>query len=117
LESVPPPKGVDAPAPAASVRPRAVAQADAAKAIESLRQTIKTRCFDPHKNDPGAPATVKLTYSGVFDGQGVEIARGLSDTRGAYFAPVSKCARELPLDLKIPPPGANIQVEIPFEVP
>ena len=116
-ESAPPPKGADAPAPAVSVRPRSIAQADAAKAIESLRQTIKIRCFDPHKNDPGAPASVKFSYSGGFDAQGVEVARGLSDTRGAFFAPVSKCARELPMDLKIPPPGANISVEIPFEVP
>jgi hypothetical protein len=116
-ESAAPPKRADAPAPPASVRPRSVAEADAAKAIESLRQTIKTRCFEPHKNDPGAPKSVKLNYSGGFDAQGVEVARGLSDTRGAYFAPVSKCARELPMDLKIPAPGVSISVEIPFEVP
>jgi len=116
-ESARPPKSADAPAPVVSVQPRSVAQADAAKAIESLRQTIKLRCFDPHKSDPGAPPSVKFTYSGGFDAQGVEVARGISDMRGAFFAPVSKCARELPMDLKIPPPGANVSVEIPFEVP
>ncbi len=104
-------------AAAPSIEPRTLAEADAQKAVASLGQTIRTQCFDPHKSDPGAPRSVKFTYSGGFDANGVEIARALSEDRAARLPAISQCARELPMTLRIAPPGTNVNVTLVIEVP
>jgi hypothetical protein len=105
------------PQPASSVRPISASQAEAEKAIASLRKEITDHCWAPHKGDDGIPKKLKFIYSGSFDATGIEVARGLSEERGAVWGPVSTCARDLKMNLKIPAPGTVLNVTIPFEVP
>ena len=91
--------------------------AEVKKAVEDLRKQIVKSCWVPHEHDKEIPKHLKLIYSGAFDAAGNEIGRGLSDSREAYYLPLSTCARSLPMNLRIAAPGKNISVAEPIEIP
>ncbi len=97
--------------------PQDQVDAEVGKAIEGLRQRIIHDCYEPHKNDAGIPKKMTLGYSGGFDPNGVENARGLSDDRPTFFQPVSDCARKLPMDMKIATPGHTVSITQQMQFP
>ncbi|MFO0617302.1 MAG: hypothetical protein U0414_32195 [Polyangiaceae bacterium] len=111
------PSAAPAPSSAPSARAKDEVDADVAKAIEQLKQRTAKECYAPVKGQPGVPATVKFIYSGSFDPKGDEVARGISEDRTATAPKVAACLRAFKMDLKIPAPGAYVNVNVPFEVP
>lgn len=101
------------PPPAAS----AAIDAEVKKATRALAKTLGDRCYAPHANDKEIPKHIVVTYSGSFDAKGFEVGRGFSETREGAYGPFSKCIRELPMDLRIAPPGKAISVVVPLELP
>jgi hypothetical protein len=114
--SVEGPSPASTPAASASASTAAV-DAEIKKAMAELGRVAVERCYTPHKSEPGMPKKIHLIYSGAFDANGHELGRGLSETREGAYPPFSKCVRELPMDLRIAPPGRVVTVEVPLDLP
>jgi hypothetical protein len=102
------------PAEQAEVR-EAVAR-DAKAVLERTRAALKKKCWDPHVKEPAA-APMKLVYSLAFNEDGKMVARGIVEDRATARAEVAQCLRLEPMDLTVPPPGENVSIEVPFELP
>jgi len=128
LRSPPPPPAPSLPAsaivPAAPAPTEAAApisheqvEAQAAKALDAQKPTLRERCWDPaHKKKPTLPKA-EFVFEMVFDGKtGQEIARGIREAQGTP-PDVAICLRDQPMGLRIDPPGKSVKVEIPFTLP
>ncbi len=102
---------------APAVAPSAVVDGEVKKATSALAKTMSERCYAPHANDKEIPKHIHIIYSGTFDAAGKEVARGISDSREDAYPPVSRCLRELPMDLAIAPPGRSVNVIEALELP
>lgn len=114
------PASAPAPArPAASAagvkEARRVTALHAGEALAAYRGTFLERCWTP---PPGSgPDHIDLRFNLAFDPQGTLVGLGISESRKAFRADVSACLRGLSVKLKIPPPGAPVQVQVPLTLP
>lgn len=108
--------GLGMPPVAAEVR--AKVEADAVKAYETERANFKKECWDPAIKQTPEPAKAKYVINVTFDGvTGKEISRGVNELRGESRGDVGQCLRMLPMGVSIPPPGVNINVDVPISFP
>ena len=102
------------PAPAPE---RSVVAAAGARALAAHRDLLLTTCWAPSAAKTKDPPQVKLTLNVAFGPDGKQLARGISETRGALRADVTACVqRELP-PLEIDPLGVQVETEIPLTLP
>lgn len=104
------------PAPTANADPQRV-QAAAIAALAELRPKLIEACWNPAVAERPEPATARWTWDSTFDPSGKEIARGISDVRGAERPDVAACLREQPLGMQIAPPGVIARVELELVLP
>jgi hypothetical protein len=125
----PPPRSAPPPPlalpPTVSLAPTSPAelQATAEKAataalLAEKKKTFLPKCWLPALQKEPRPAVAKYTLSMMFDAQGKEIGRALSEDRSALRSDVGRCLQDLPMGLQLePPPGAPVSVTIPLEFP
>ncbi len=89
---------------------------EAGQALEAARPELTARCVPPGR--PPGQAAARFTLNVTFDASGREIARGLSEDRGARSPEVAGCLRRLPLGaLRVSAPGANVGVRLALSLP
>lgn len=97
-------------AAAAPVRSREEVARDAASALEYQHSTLRGRC----RARPGERHAFTLDVT--FDANGVQLARGVLEGRHEDRG-LGMCVSEALQALKVPPPGAVTQVEVPLVLP
>lgn len=104
--------------PGAPAAVQAAANKAAAEAIAEMKKTVfLPKCWQPSVAKAADPPKVKFVYEVTFNPEGAQIARGINEDRAGYRQDVSACLNALPMDLKIPPPGTNVRVSLPLELP
>ncbi len=110
------PVHVEAPSP--PVVSQRVVEVWAKAVLEIQKQTVfLPRCWTPALMRDPNPATSRYDIDMSFNAEGVEVMRGVVETRGESRADVGVCLRTMPIGLRLPPPGANFRVIIPIEFP
>jgi hypothetical protein len=109
-----PPGPRGAPSPALD---RAAVVEAAAKALERARAAVVASCVAPSLAKKPAPPQVKLVFSVAFDAEGKQIGRGISEDRATSRPEVTQCVTDKLPALQIPPPGAPVQVDVPWTLP
>jgi hypothetical protein len=115
----PAPSGTAAAPAASTVAPpeRADVARAAAAALATHRARLVSTCWAPSLAKAKDPPEVRLMLNVTFGPDGKQLARGISETRGALRADVTACVqRELPA-LEIAPPGVQVETEIPLAFP
>ncbi len=112
------PAGVGLLPPGAPAAVQAAADKAAADAIAEMKKSVfLPKCWQPSLAKAADPPKVKFVYEVTFNPAGTQIARGINEDRSGYRQDVSACLNALPMDLKIPPPGTNVRVSLPLELP
>lgn len=98
---------------------KARATTDAKAAVLAEKKANWTaKCWAPALATNKEPATSKYSLSLAFDADGKQSGQGVSELRGEPSRPdVSTCLSRQPMNLKIPPPGMPVNVEIQLEFP
>lgn len=110
------PGGFGMPAAPPEVQSKVVAQA--AKAIEAMKPTFLKTCWEPAVKQAPEPAKAKYNFNMTFDGKtGKELSRGISELREMSRGDVGQCLRRLPLSLSVDPPGMNVNIDLPLDLP
>lgn len=99
----------------AELRRAGALQAEAA--LAAWHGTFVERCWNPSAARVAAPERIDLRFNLAFDPSGALVGLGISDNRRAYRSDVSACLRGLSVKLKIPAPGAPLQVQVPLTLP
>lgn len=110
-----PPAGVSS--PAGAVISREAVTAEVVHALEQSRKQIIERCWKPAALANPEPPMVKLTFNFTFDPAGQQAARGAREARGASRPEIRECLDDIVKLVTISPPGAVVQVEVPFTLP
>jgi hypothetical protein len=84
-------------------------------ALRAQRDQIVARCWPDHPGHAGA-APRSVTFNVVFDGQGQEMSRSLSDENGDLPPGVQACLINSGDGVRIPPPGFDIAVTTTLEL-
>lgn len=87
------------------------------EALEGQRKDLVKECWAPAAKANPEPALARYSFNVTFNAEGTEIARGISDVRGFERPDVGQCLRQRSLGLRIPPPGVNVMVDVPFTLP
>jgi hypothetical protein len=105
-----PPDELPKPAPQqAPALEQVIAQAQAA--LEQERPRLQQACAQ-------SPAPRALRLSLAFDAQGRQVGLGMVEDRHRPNSEETRCLQEaLGLDLRIPPPGRTVSLELPFAFP
>ncbi|MDC0677478.1 hypothetical protein [Sorangium atrum] len=103
-------------APAPSV-PREQVAMQAARALEAHRPALIERCYKPAAAARPAPRGVKYIFNLTFDARGRQLARGIIEDREASSPEVTACVVDALPAVAVPPPGANVRVDVPFSLP
>jgi hypothetical protein len=111
------PAGAGLAPPPVSSGLRAQVQAAAAAALEQKRAELVQACWEPSFKKSAEPPQAKYIYNMTFDPAGKEIARGISEVRGMERSDTGQCLRSMPLDLRVPPPGAHVGVHVELMLP
>jgi hypothetical protein len=90
---------------------------DATRAVVARRSEIRSQCWDALPDAEDAPAEVPLGLSISFDASGKVLASGVSEDRETARAGVAACVGPIVHSLEIPPPGANVGIELSITVP
>ena len=88
----------------------------ASAALETQKKRLTERCWKPFF-DGGGPAKASFVLNFTFAADGSQITRGMTTDRAAYNTDVTRCLGENLEPVKIPAPGANVYVEVPFTLP
>jgi hypothetical protein len=103
--------------PPPAVADHAVVAEAAARELERHRAEVVRRCVAPALAQRPEPPHVKLTFDVTFDAQGRQIARGVTEDRATARPGVTACATDLVPELRVPPPGAAVLVELRWTLP
>jgi hypothetical protein len=105
--------------PGAPANVQAMVEKQAVLALEAEKKAaFIPRCWEPALKQKPEPARARFTLDMTFDGQGKEIARGISEDRSAPRVDVANCLRQIPMALQVtPPPGISVRVNLPLEFP
>lgn len=100
----------------AAASPPAVKQLrqHAQRALEAEKPRFVERCWTP---SAGGPDQIKLVFELLFDADGKEIGRGVTEVRDMARPEVADCVRGLPLGLTIPPPGRPVELRVALLLP
>ncbi|NUO47893.1 MAG: hypothetical protein HOV80_03455 [Polyangiaceae bacterium] len=112
------PEGIP-PQPVPSVTPELIkaSSSSASNAIEKHRKHLVEKCWNPSAKTDPEPKSVTYTLELTFDAEGKQIARGLSEPRGASRPAVPQCLQtELP-NLTIDPPGVSVAFKVELTLP
>jgi len=94
------------------------ARTDASAALEAFRRKMIETCWGPALARSAKPATSRYQVNFTFAGDGLEIARGISEVRDQPSRPdVAGCLRQQQIGLRIPAPGGAVQFELPLAFP
>ncbi|MFO0589014.1 MAG: hypothetical protein U0441_15800 [Polyangiaceae bacterium] len=105
------------PPPAAPALDKASVLAAATKDLERYRADVVKKCVEPAIKKQPNPPIVKLTFNVSFDAQGKQVMRGVMEDRETWHEGVSMCAQDTIPALAVPPPGANVGVDLPWTLP
>lgn len=86
----------------------------AQRALEAEKPRFVERCWTP---SAGGPDQIKLVFELLFDPEGREIGRGVTEVRDMARPDVADCVRGLPLGLTIPPPGRPVELRVALLLP
>jgi hypothetical protein len=112
------PVPVPTPPPAAAgALDQAAVAAAAMKDLEKYRAAVVKKCVEPALAKKPNPPKIKLDFNVSFDPQGRQVMRGVSEDRETMREGVSTCAQDAIPPLSVPPPGAGIQVNLPWTLP
>ena len=99
-------------------RDPAMVRGDAVAVLEQFRRHMIESCWRPALAKSPKPATSFFVVNFTFAGDGLEIARGISEVRDQPSRPdVAACLRQQPIGLRIPAPGGAVQLELPLAFP
>ena len=113
----PPPKEAPPAPPPVPSAPRDELVRQASKALDAQRPQLVARCWKPALVKQAQPATAKFVFIYTFDAQGQQIGRGVAEDRATARPDLTACILGMLQPLSIQPPGANVQVEVPFTLP
>ncbi|WAS96680.1 hypothetical protein [Nannocystis punicea] len=116
----PPPAAPPAPAsppPQPPALDLATAQRHAANALAYHRDALRQDCYLPAVAGEATPPTVLLEFNYTFDAEGLQIARGAVETRGASRPEVTQCVLAKLPPLRIPRPGQLVTATLPLSFP
>lgn len=102
---------VAAPVQSAPVLAREVVTQHASEALTYQRAALRGRCPVP----PGERHLFVLNVT--FDGQGVEVMRGIHEDRQNPKSSLAQCIAGVLTPIRVPAPGAVIMVEVPLSLP
>jgi hypothetical protein len=117
--SGPPERAVPRPAERLAATPQVVGLAaeEARAQLESVRPQLVSQCWPAGGLGRGREKA-RLTFHLTFDAAGREVARGISEDRGAPAGSFARCLRTLPIGaLSIPAPGARVGVRVALNFP
>lgn len=121
ISSTPPapvtPGAAPQPTPAPAQADEKKVARDAIAALEAQRATLAQACWEPSARAKPSPAYIDYVVDVTFDATGNQITRAFSEERRTARADVTACISAKIAPLKVPPPGANVRVEIPFRLP
>lgn len=86
-------------------------------ALDTHRPTLLATCWQPAVQANPEPARVRYTFDINFDRDGKQVSLGLQEHRGMARADVAQCLRRQSWNLRIPPPGTKVRVQIPLAFP
>jgi hypothetical protein len=110
----PPSPSPAAPATAAPPVDRARVARHAAEALAYHRPLLLDRCWRPAAPRPAAAV---FTFNLSFDARGEQVARGVVEEAGTSTPELTRCVVAVLPPLRVPPPGAGVQVEVPLRLP
>lgn len=93
------------------------ALATARAAIAARHDAWRERCFAPALARAAAPARSRHVVHSAFDAGGLERIRAIEGVTDASRDDVADCLRALPIDLRIAPPGRQIDVRVEISFP
>jgi hypothetical protein len=109
---------VDAPRPDSPDTAKAAAIKQVSDWLEANRPLFVEKCWKPSAALSKEPPTARYVFSLAFNPAGIEVGRGISEDRKALRPDVGRCLRGLiEPRARITPPGANVNVEVPFTLP
>lgn len=111
--------GASTPPPAPSATPELLKASalSASKALEKHKKHLVEKCWNPSAKANPEPKSITYTFDFTFDADGKQIARGLSEPRGASRPGVGQCLQsELP-SLTIDPPGVSVAFKVEMTLP
>ena len=104
--------------PAASPAIQTAADQAAVSALSVEKKTnFVPKCWVPSVQKSATPANAKYRLEMMFGADGVEIGRGIHEDRAATRDDVASCLRNMPIGLRISPPGAPVLVSLALEFP
>lgn len=117
IPAVAPPPPLIAAAPPQPATPSAVVEQQAAAALSSHHDRLVKVCLQPSLQKNPTPPAARFRLNIMFDAEGRQIARGISEERDASRPDVTRCVlAELP-PLSIPPPGWKASVVTALSLP
>jgi len=103
------------PLPANVLRDRVAKEV--AAALAPRRAALADKCWKPHAADTPPPKPARWVFNFTFGADGGQLARGVSEERGAGSPEITRCVLEALGPLTIAPPGASASVDVPFGLP
>ena len=97
--------------------PQSQVAAEAARALEAQRAALVERCWNPLARSRPTAKPYRCVFTFTFDAGGEQLARGVAEDRANERSELGGCVSSALTSLKIPPPGANTSVEVPFTLP
>jgi len=85
--------------------------------LEQFHPDLVQKCWRPSLAQRPEPAHVRMRIDVTFAPDGVQVARGLIEERGESRPDVTACVQETLPQLRIPPQGLSVRVELPLALP
>jgi hypothetical protein len=95
----------------------AVARQHAANALAYHRGALRQSCYLPAVAGEAPPPTISFTFNFTFDPEGLQIARGVVETRGEARQAITQCVLAQLPPLRIPRPGQVVTADLPLSFP
>lgn len=113
----PPPPQQPAPAPVPVQVDRARVDQHARAALAYQRPLLLARCYRPAIAALPSPIPAEFVLDLTFDADGGQLMRGINEVPGTSTPELTRCVGEQLAPLRIPAPGASVQLEIPLRFP
>jgi len=95
----------------------AVVQQHAVNALAYHRGTLRQECYLPAVAGESPLPTLSFEFNFTFSPEGVQIARGVTETRSASRPAITQCVLAKLPPLRIPPPAQVARVTAPLSFP
>jgi hypothetical protein len=93
------------------------ARSEVTRQFEAARLDLVKRCWEPLATKRPDPTTTNFTLHVLFDANGEQLGRSFLEKGGTIRGGVAQCVGLTLPQLRVPPLGARLTLEIPLSLP